>query len=147
MKHQLIAIALALLFAPLTPQNTRAQTGVWEIPCVTSGVCLVIGSYILGGITYYTLQNRRTGRTWDIDGRNLQNHRQPIVQPGPRPNMRISNPDEPYHGQIIDYVWGDSEWQARQRCEQIAQQSGLRYVKVRQTSQRGKKWECHVDNL
>ncbi len=67
--------------------------------------------------------------------------------PATRPQPMMRDPEEGYHSQIIDYVWGDTEAQAIARCKAIAQQHGLRYRTVKRTSQRGKRWECHVDNL
>ena len=57
---------------------------------------------------------------------------------------RIDNPDQPIEGQIIDYVWGDTLNEAEAKCRQIAAQTGTTFDRVRRTSQRGQKWECHV---
>lgn len=57
---------------------------------------------------------------------------------------RIDNPDQPIQNQIIDYVWGDSQDEAERKCRQIATRLGVKFNKVRRTSQQGKKWECHV---
>ncbi|MBD2034500.1 hypothetical protein H6F86_31075 [Phormidium sp. FACHB-592] len=63
-----------------------------------------------------------------------------------RQPLRIDDPDQPIESQIIDYVWGNNATEAEQNCKRLAAQAGLRYVKVRRTSQKGKRWECHVDN-
>lgn len=144
MKKQFIAIALAACFIPLAPQNSRANpaVAVGAAGCAASGVCgVIVGTVVIAGVLCYVI-NANNGRQYTVQAYGFEVHRQPLARPS-----RIGNPDEPYHSQIIDYVWGDSEWQAKDRCEQIARQSGLRSAKVRQTSQRGKKWECHVDNL
>ena len=59
---------------------------------------------------------------------------------------KIDNPDKGIENQIIDYVWGDDEVEATRNCKQIAKQSGVKFNKVKRTSQRGRKWECHVLN-
>ena len=56
----------------------------------------------------------------------------------------IDNPDRPIENQMLDYVWGDNEAEAAANCKAMAAQSGLSYNFVRRTSQKGKKWECHI---
>ena len=63
------------------------------------------------------------------------------LAPGP---SRIDDPDRPINGQIIDYVWGGTIAEAERNCRTIAAQAGLTFKEVRRTSQKGKKWECHV---
>ncbi|MBD2019251.1 hypothetical protein H6F43_03520 [Leptolyngbya sp. FACHB-36] len=57
---------------------------------------------------------------------------------------RIDDPDKPIQSQIIDYVWGDTLNEAEAKCRQIAAETGTTFSQVRRTSQKGKKWECHV---
>jgi hypothetical protein len=56
----------------------------------------------------------------------------------------IDNPDRPIENQMLDYVWGDNEVEAAANCRAMAAKDSLRYNFVRRTSQKGKKWECHV---
>ena len=81
-------------------------------------------------------RQRKPNSDWMDDyGRNKQR--------SPAPS-KIDNPDKPIQNQIIDYVWGDSQDEAERKCRQIATRSGVKFNKVRRTSQQGKKWECHV---
>lgn len=60
------------------------------------------------------------------------------------PATRIDDPEEPIENSMLDYVWGDNANEAATRCRNIAARYGLTYLKVKRTSQRGRKWECHV---
>lgn len=129
MRKRLIAIALCGLCAPVIAQQpSDAQSAAVQAAIgacsANPGACAVVGAAA------------GTWLLWSNGTKLLCTYA-----------TCINNPDEPYHGQIIDYVWGDDANTAAAKCEAIAQQAGLRYVKVRRTSQKGSKWECHVDNL
>lgn len=143
MKRKLIAIALSLSFIPALPQNTRAQTGVWEIPCVASGACAVIATYVVAGITYYTLRNKRTRRTWDIDGRNLQNHAQPQPRPGPRPEMRMEErPGYNEPGKVETHAVASPQLCRQMEQKFLMQGRKLKLHRIRRTTNPGLRYDC-----
>jgi len=129
MRKRLIAIALMTCFAPaIAQQPSDAQSAAVQAAIgacsANPGACAVVGAAA------------GTWLLWNNGTKLLCTYA-----------TCINNPDEPYHGQIIDYVWGNTKPQAIARCQEIARRADLRYVTVRQTSKNGKRWECHVDNL
>jgi len=97
------------------------------------GKILLVGLLLLSSISP-AIAMEKIYQEWQRD-----RHRQPAPS-------KIDNPDRGIENQIIDYVWGDSQQEAERNCRQIATQSGVKFNKVRRTSQKGKKWECHVLN-
>jgi hypothetical protein len=84
---QLVALGLTgMLLASNTPR-AEAQAEALAIPCVASGVCIVVGSVVAGGILYYVIQNKRTESRFKVPtgNGNYENHDYPIVRPGPAP--------------------------------------------------------------
>lgn len=106
---------------------------------MTYGTVLLVGLIVLTHIPYFfpapAFGMEAVIREWQRD----RDRRVP-------PPSRIDNPDKGIENQIIDYVWGDSQQEAERNCRQIATQTKTKFNKVRRTSQRGKKWECHVLN-
>lgn len=77
----------------------------------------------------------------------------PAVPPAPAapmapPVMAYSEDPEAETEEWEDYIWADNEAQARQICQQLAEQftqqggSLVTYISVRRVSQRGSRWAC-----
>lgn len=91
MKKKVIAIALSLLCSPVAlPQNSRAQvveSVVGGSACAASVGCgVIVGIVFLGGVGYYVLN--ANGRKYRVHPTQMEIHREPIPQAGPRPEFR-----------------------------------------------------------
>jgi hypothetical protein len=125
-----IAIAATLLTPTLTPILTltisvqSAQANPTFAPaiasCLTNPACTIL-VITAGGVIY-----------WEI-----RNGSDPILIPWPI----LQDPEETLED-WSDYVWADSEEEARQKCQAIADGYHIELVSVRRTSRQGKRYEC-----
>ena len=64
--------------------------------------------------------------------------------PAPAQNLAppiIDNPDESHED--FDYVWAESEDEATRKCQQLADQNRVIFVRVKRASANSKRYECY----
>jgi len=135
--RQLLFVLLAGLFLPAFPQTARSNPAalVGATGCAASGVCgAIVAVVVAGGATYYVLQTQR-GRRVQVPTFGFKVNREPVVQPGPRPNVRPEVPsrsrDEDFYNVpgFKEVHWVSSEQLCRALYSRLRKQ-GLKFHRM-----------------
>lgn len=140
-RAQLTALGLTGVLLTVSAPRGEAQTAAAAaIPCVASGVCVVIGTVVIGGIMYYQLRNNRTRTVFNVPTNgNYENHAYPQVRPGPNPNMQTQY-NEPGKVEVHAVTHPDLCRQMEQKF--LMQGRNLKLHRIRRTMNPGLRYDC-----
>lgn len=143
MKKRLVAIALIACFSPVVlpqPSEAQVETAIGASACAASGVCgAIVGIVFLGGVGYYVL-NANNGKRYRVPPHQMEIHRQPIPQAGPRPEMRSAGYNEP--GKVETHAVTHPNLCRQMEQKFIMQGRKLRLHRIRRTMNPGLRYDC-----